>query len=177
MSAAKGRQSNASIHESYTCSEYLILPEGGNADSVSEHTVNPYKITEECFQKELKNLYMTKGFNRKNIIHTTSTYLNVKSTQQRSQMKSFNCRPHISSTSSTGDDFSPLLFYCRTELTVPTATWIDINHSPQCFRLHVMTETQREGNTNDHEKLKELLTFLFEGEIFCQMSTFMISTK
>lgn len=27
MSAAKGRQSNASIHESYTCSEYLILPD------------------------------------------------------------------------------------------------------------------------------------------------------
>lgn len=28
MSAARGRQSNASIHESYTCSEYLILPGG-----------------------------------------------------------------------------------------------------------------------------------------------------
>lgn len=27
MSAARGRQSNASIHESYTCSEYLILPD------------------------------------------------------------------------------------------------------------------------------------------------------
>lgn len=27
MRAAKGRQSNASIQESYTCSEYLILPE------------------------------------------------------------------------------------------------------------------------------------------------------
>lgn len=27
------------------------------------------------------------------------------------------------------------------------------------------------------KKYKGLLTFLFEGEIFCQMSTFMISTK
>lgn len=46
MSAAKGRQSNASMHESYTCSEYLILP----ADGVAISCVNNqrlYGATEE----------------------------------------------------------------------------------------------------------------------------------
>lgn len=39
MSAARGRQSNASIHESYTCSEYLILPDRRQKSAASVFSV------------------------------------------------------------------------------------------------------------------------------------------
>lgn len=44
MSAAKGRQSNASIQESYTCSEYLILPERKHQNREISEIFHPHRI-------------------------------------------------------------------------------------------------------------------------------------
>lgn len=161
MSAAKGRQSNASIHESYTCSEYLILPEGGNVNRrlvslsiqwilknpfFTQKTQNNWNVLEVNWAK---NLYLRGGLTGQtyNVSYRHVFKFKINTAQNHRWFKSFRIN-------------SP-----------------NINHSPQCFRLHVITEMQREGHKTNNDKHKELLTFLFEGEIFCQMSTFMISTK
>lgn len=45
MRAARGRQSNASIHESYTCSEYLILPDRKRNREKREHRFHLATLT------------------------------------------------------------------------------------------------------------------------------------